>query len=63
MSARTLVQHGETVARGVSVDFLARKERIRAVVICVGVLRGVEMALVGRKIAGDFTDRQLRHNT
>jgi hypothetical protein len=56
-SARTVVQHGETVARGVLVDFLARKERIRAVAICVGALRGVEMVLVGRKLASDFADR------
>jgi hypothetical protein len=56
-SARTLVQHGETVARGVSVDFLARKERIRAVAVGIGALRGVEMALVRPKLAGDFTDR------
>jgi hypothetical protein len=36
--------------------FLARK-RIRAVAICVGVLRKDEMVLVGRKLASDFSDR------
>jgi hypothetical protein len=56
-SARTVVQHGETVARGVLVDFLARKKRIRAVAICVGALPGVEMVLVGRNLASDFADR------
>jgi hypothetical protein len=45
------------MARGFSVDFLARKERIRADAICVGALGGVEIVLVGRKLAGDFTDR------
>ncbi|KAH0815700.1 hypothetical protein GEV33_007091 [Tenebrio molitor] len=57
------VHHGETVARGVSVDFLARKERIRAVVICVGVLRGVEMALVWRKKCRHFSTKlSYKHN-
>jgi hypothetical protein len=42
--------------------FGEKRERTRGVAICVGALHGVEMVLVGRKLAGDFTDRSLRHS-